>query len=172
MTLSASAQTTARPSSGYSALDLLRNDHRQILDLFAAYSKGRDTMDVAKKTALAARIIKALAVHTAIEEEIFNPAIRETVEDATMLLDMAEVENATIKRLAGDVSSGTPSVDARFDAKMAVLENYFKEHVRLKEEQLFPKIRKTSLELTALGEQLALRRKEALIAIGTTETQS
>jgi hypothetical protein len=172
MTPSASAQTTTRPSSGYGALDLLRDDHRQILDLFTAYSKGRETMEVAKKTTLAARISKALAIHTAIEEEIFNPAIRETVEGVTMLLDMAEVENATIKRLANEVSSSTPSVDARFDAKMAVLESYFKEHVRLKEDQLFPKIRKTTLELAALGEQLALRRKEGLAAIGNTEMQS
>lgn len=129
-------------------------------------------MEVAKKTALAARICKALAVHTAIEEEIFYPAIRETFEGATMLLDMAEVENGTIKRLAMEVSSSAPSVDPRFDAKVAVLEKYFKEHVHLKEAQLFPKIRKTMLELGALGEQLALRRKEALAAIGNAEMQS
>src|SRR5690349_7283191 len=172
MTPSASAQTTIGPGAGHNALELLRNDHRQILDLFSLYTKGLETMDVAKKTALAARIAKALAVHTAIEEEIFNPAIRETVESVTMLLDMAEIENTVIKRLASDISSSTPSVDPRFDAKVLVLEKYFRDHVRLKEDQLFPKIRKTALELSALGEQLALRRKEALAAIGNTEMQS
>jgi len=151
MTPSASAQTTARPGTTHSALELLRNDHRQILDLFSLYAKGMETMDVSKKTALAGRICKALAVHTAIEEEIFNPAIRETVEGVTMLLDMAEVENATIKRLANDVSSSTPSVDPRFDAKIAVLEKYFREHVRLKEDQVFSRIRKTSLELSFIS---------------------
>lgn len=173
MTPSPTAQTTAvRPVSGPNALDLLRNDHRQILDLFALYAKGRETMEVSKKVMLAQRISRALVVHTAIEEEIFNPAIRETVDNAVLLLDIAEVENDVIKRLAKDVSSGTPSVDPLFDAKVAVLELYFREHVRLKEEQLFPTIRKTALELSALGEQLALRRKEALAAIGNIEMQS
>jgi hemerythrin superfamily protein len=172
MTPSPSAQTTTAKPSGPNALDLLRNDHRQILDLFSAYDKGRETMEVSKKTALAQRISKALAVHTAIEEEIFNPAIRETVESVIYLLDIAEVENSTIKRLANEVSSSTPSIDPRFDAKIAVLDKYFREHVRLKEDQLFPKIRKTALELSALGEQLALRRREALAAIGNTEMQS
>jgi hypothetical protein len=171
MTPSQSTQTTARPAPP-NALELLRNDHRQILDLFALYAKGRGTMEVAKKTVLAQRICRALAVHTAIEEEIFNPAIRETVEGSTMLLDMAEVENDVIKRLANEVSSTTPSIDALFDAKVAVLDKFFREHVRLKEEQLFPTIRKTPLELAALGEQLALRRREALAAIGNIEMQS
>src|SRR5205085_886690 len=131
MTPSPSIETTAtRPASGPNALDLLRNDHRQILELFAVYGKSRETMEVSKKTTLAQRICRALAVHTAIEEEIFNPAIRETVGGAVMLLDMAEVENAIIKRLANEVSASTPSIDPRFDAKIAVLDRYFREHVR------------------------------------------
>jgi hypothetical protein len=172
MATTAPAHTTTRSAAGPNVLEFLRGDHQQIFDLFSAYNKGRETMEVAKKSTLAARICKALGVHTSIEEEIFDPAIRETVEGVTLLLDMAEVENSIIKTLAGEVSKSTPSIDPRFDAKIAVLEKYFREHVRLMEDQLFPKIRKTALELTALGEQLALRRKEALAAIGNTEMQS
>ena len=172
MTPAPSPQPAAvKPPRSESALDLLRNDHRQILNLFDTYMKGRESMEVSKKTMLAARLCKALGVHTAIEEEIFNPAIRETVESATFLLDVVEIENSVIRRLAKDVSVSTPSTDPRFDAKISVLDKLFREHVRLKEEKLFPTIRKTSLELMALGEQLAHRRRDALAASGNTEMQ-
>jgi hemerythrin superfamily protein len=162
---------TAR-SGGPDALELLRNDHHQINELFGIYAKGQATLEVPKKTTLVMRICRAISVHTTIEEEIFYPAVREITEGTALLVDIAEVQHDTIKRIARDLSSSTPSVDARYDAKVAVLDRYFKDHVRLEEEQLFPKIRKTALELAALGEQLALRRKEALATIGNTETQS
>lgn len=172
MSPSSPALPAVKPQQSMSALDLLRNDHRQILELLSLYLKGRESLEVSKKTTLAGRICKALAVHTAIEEEIFNPAIRETVEGSTFLLDVVEVENSMIRHLANEVSSSTPSTDPRFDAKISVLDQFFREHVRLKEEKLFPTIRKTSLELAALGEQLALRRRDALAAIGSTEMQA
>ena len=53
-----------------------------------------------------------------------------------------------------------------------MLDGYFKEHVQLEEGQLFPKIHKTALELGALGDQLALRRKELLASLSSTEAQS
>jgi hemerythrin superfamily protein len=159
-------------SSAQDALELLRNDHRQINELLSLYARTQETMEVAKKTTLVARLCRAVAVHTAIEEELFYPAIRETVVDAGPLLDIAEIQHDAIKRLTKDLAASTPSVDPRYDAKVAVLDGYFKDHVRLEEEQLFPKIHKTALELFALGEQLALRRREALAAIGNTEAQS
>jgi hemerythrin superfamily protein len=167
----ATIQPPTRPVA-QDAVELLRNDHRQINELLGLFAKTQETMEVSKKTTLVARLCRAVAVHTAIEEEIFYPAIRETVGDAAALLDIAEVQHEAIKRLAKDLASSTPSVDARYDAKVAVLDIYFKDHVRLEEERLFPKIRKTALELSALGEQLALRRREALAAIGNIEAQS
>ena len=170
--MAATSSTYTAHSGRFDALELLRSDHRQIIDLLDSYVKNHETMEVAKRVTLVGRLSRALAVHILIEEELFFPALRETVEDIVPLVDVAEVESAAIKRLAGDLSTTTPSLDPRYDAKVAVLAKYVREHLRLVEEQIFPKLRKSALELSALGEQLALRRKEALATIGNTDLQS
>jgi len=154
------------------ALELLRDDHRLIAALFDSYAKCQQTLDVAKKTALVARICNALTVHAAIEEEIFFPAIRETVDGAGVLIDVAEVEHTSIKRLSDDLSATTPSLDSLYDAKVAVLGRYFNDHVHQQEDQLFPRLRKTAVELIALGEQLALRRSKAIAQLDSPRSQS
>ena len=160
------------PPTRQDALELLREDHRLIAGLFDSYAESQETLAVAEKSALVARICNALTVHAAIEEEIFFPAIRETVDAAGALIDIAEVEHASIKRLSDDLSATTPSLDSLYDAKVAVLGRYFSDHVHQQEDQLFPRIRKTAVELTALGEQLALRRSKAIAQLDGHGSQS
>ena len=143
------------------ALELLRADHRQITDLMDRFAIGQDTMEVAKKVTLVARLRRALDLHSTIEEKLFFPAIRETVEGASLLIDIAEVELASMRRLSDDLATTTLAVDPLYDAKVAVVSKNFRAHVQSVENQLFPKIRKTTLELSVLGEQLAFAPKES-----------
>ena len=115
------------------------------------------------KEKLAQQICTALTVHAQIEEEIFYPAAREALGDeGEDLLDEAKVEHQSLKELIAKIE-GSGSDDALFDASVKVLGEYVKHHVKEEQNELFPKCRKSDMDLKAIGEQLA-KRKEQLMS--------
>jgi len=155
-----SKRKVARPAQD--AIALLRADHAKVTDLFEQFEKARDD---ARKQKLAQTICMELTVHAQIEEEIFYPATREALPKEDDLLDEAEVEHAGAKDLIAQIEAGSPA-DDKWDAKVTVLGEYIKHHVKEEQNEMFPKVRKTKLDLKALGAQLAAR-KEELLAGGT-----
>ncbi|HET9694192.1 MAG TPA: hemerythrin domain-containing protein [Steroidobacteraceae bacterium] len=140
------------------AIALLKADHREVDVLVQQFERTRSD----RKEAIARRICNALTVHARIEEELLYPAARNVLDrDDTDIVDEADVEHATIKQLVTDVESSSPS-DALYDAKVKVISEYVKHHVKEEERELFPKLRRSGLDLQALGTQLA-ERKQALI---------
>jgi hemerythrin superfamily protein len=157
-------QTKARTSSRSKAQDavkLLKADHDEVAALFAQYEKQKKK-DGGQKAELINKICAALTVHAQIEEEIFYPAARDAlVEDGDDLLDEAEVEHSSIKSLVEQLESMLPN-DELCDAKVKVLSEYVKHHVKEEEGELFPKVKKTDLDLNALGTELAERKAELM----------
>ena len=133
---------------------MLKADHREVDELVQKFEKARSD----RKEAIARQICQALTVHAQIEEEMLYPAAREVLdgEDAD-LVDEADVEHATIKRLVLDVERSSPT-DPLYDAKVNVIGEYVKHHVKEEEKELFPKLQASELDLKALGEQLAARK--------------
>jgi hemerythrin superfamily protein len=138
------------------ALQLLQTDHRVVSDLFNQFEKAR-TED--RKARLAEQICAELKVHAQIEEEIFYPAAREALGDIA-LLDEAKVEHQSAKALIAQIESAHPG-DELFQARVTVLGEYIKHHVKEEQNELFPKVRKADIDLMSLGQSLA-ERKEAL----------
>jgi hypothetical protein len=128
-----------------------------VQDLFEQFEKAREDK---RKQTLAARICMELTIHARIEEEIFYPAAREALRKDGDLLDEAEVEHDSAKELIAQIESGKPGDDL-WDAKVTVLGEYIKHHVKEEQTEMFPKVRGTKLDLRGLGEQL-LQRKEQL----------
>jgi len=157
---SSTTRASRKPARQPDAIVLLREDHKRVSAMFAQYQKLMKTDGTAGKQELAARICAELVVHTTIEEEIFYPAAREALaakgED---LLDEAEVEHASAKELIGQIESSSPGDDL-YDAKVTVLGEYIKHHVKEEQEELFPKCRKAGMDLRALGAQMAARKAE------------
>lgn len=54
----------------------------------------------------------------------------------------------------------TPADDPLFDSMIEVLATYVARHVKVEEEQIFPKVRHSRLDLLGTGERLAARRLE------------
>jgi hemerythrin superfamily protein len=152
---SAKAKAAARPQD---AIAVLRADHKLVEDLFEQFEKSR-TDD--RKASLAMRICMELKIHTTIEEEVFYPAARQALPKADDLLDEAKVEHDSAKTLIEQIEAGNPG-DELWEAKVTVLSEYIKHHVKEEQNELFPKVRKTKLDLKALGVQL-LDRKEQLM---------
>jgi hemerythrin superfamily protein len=137
------------------AVQLLKADHRAVEELFEKFEKASaDT----RKQALAEEICLELSVHAQIEEEIFYPACEGKVEED--LLKESYVEHDGAKVLIAEILSGGPKADEYYDAKVKVLSEEIEHHVEEEEKEMFPKIRKSDLDLDALGQELAQRKQE------------
>jgi len=137
------------------ATALLRADHKLVGGLFAEYEK---TTSTAKKKQLVAKICTELSVHAQVEEEIFYPAVKQALNDDELVPE-ATVEHATLRALIAQVEGIEPDGEM-FDAKIKVLSEYVKHHVKEEQEEMFPKARATDLDMSELGAQLAERKAE------------
>ncbi|HEX4892171.1 MAG TPA: hemerythrin domain-containing protein [Hyphomicrobiaceae bacterium] len=154
-------RTAARTRTGANdAIKLLKADHKEVAELVEKYETGRLSKD--RKAAVVRQICMALTVHAQIEEEIFYPAAREAVRSGEDLLDEAEVEHGSIKELVSAIENASPEDDELFAARVKVLGEYVKHHVKEEEGELFPKIRKSGMDLEEVGTQLAARKEELM----------
>lgn len=140
------------------AIALLKADHRKVAGLFEKYESARS-----RKAEIAHQICLELTIHTLIEEDIFYPACREAGVESDMM-DEANVEHDGAKNLIAELENGSPE-DAFYDAKVKVLSEEIKHHVKEEEKRggIFTEARKADLDLEALGEKLATR-KQKLVA--------
>jgi hypothetical protein len=139
------------------AIALLKADHRKVEDLFEKYENSRS-----KKADIAKKICMELTIHTMIEEEIFYPACRSSGVEADMM-DEANVEHDGAKALIAELEAGEPDDDF-YDAKVKVLSEEIKHHVKEEEQRggIFSQAREADMDLDALGEQMAARKKELM----------
>jgi hemerythrin superfamily protein len=156
----ASRSKRSAPSSRAKPLDavaLLKADHRQVEQWFSQFEK---TKSAGKKQQLASSICAALTVHTSIEEEIFYPAFLEATRDKDMHHE-AIVEHAGAKSLIAQIQRMSPS-DDYFDAKVTVLSEMIKHHVKEEEQPggMFAEAKKSDMDLHALGEEMMARKRE------------
>ena len=107
---------------------------------------------------IVSKICTELTVHAQIEEEIFYPAVKAALKDHEMVPE-ATVEHAAVKDLIAEVEGKEPYGEM-YDAKVKVMAEFVKHH----EKEMFAKVRKTDLDLKALGEQMAVRKEELMAA--------
>lgn len=139
------------------AIAMLTADHKEVKALFDKFDKLSDRSKSSKKQ-LADQICQALTIHAQVEEEIFYPAVRDAIKDSD-LLDEAEVEHASAKELIGQIQGMEPDDDL-YDAKVKVLSEQIEHHVEEEEGEMFPKVKKSRLDLTQLGAEMAARKED------------
>lgn len=144
-------------SKAQEATALLRADHKRVSELFADYEKARST---AQKQKLVSQICAELTVHAQVEEEIFYPAVKRALKDKELVPE-ATVEHETVKDLIAQIEGVSPDGEM-FDAKVKVLSEYVKHHVKEEHEEMFPKARATRLDMVELGARLAERKAELI----------
>ncbi len=143
------------------AITLLRNDHKTVEGLFKQFEKAGDTAYVTKRH-IVDRIIEELSVHAAIEELIFYPTARSQVpktEDIT--LESLE-EHHIVKWVLSELEGMDPQAE-RFDAKVTVLIENVRHHVKEEQDEFFPMVRNAMSrgELADLGAAMAKAKKTA-----------
>jgi hemerythrin superfamily protein len=155
----AKAKTKTAKSANGKAVDaiaLLKADHKAVDALFKSYESARG-----RKAEIAQKICMELIIHTMIEEEIFYPACKGAVEEDN--LDEAYVEHDGAKMLIAEIEAGSPD-DAFYDAKVKVLSEEIKHHVKEEEQPggIFAQARKSGLDMNELGAKLKARKDELL----------
>ena len=152
---------TTNDTSATNALELLKHDHREVDKLFSQYEDIKEGAEDAAKEELVSQICDALTVHAQIEETIFYPAARRALsqEEGQDLLNEAAVEHQTLKDIIARLEAA-PASDPLYDAGVKVLSEYTKHHVREEENELFPKVRSSDMDLQAIGQQLAERKQQ------------
>jgi hemerythrin superfamily protein len=138
------------------AIEMLKQDHRKVEGLFEEFET---TQSKREKVELAAKICLELRVHTQLEEEILYPDAHHEIEHD--LVDEAVVEHASAKDLIAQIEAGSAD-DHLYDAKMKVLKEYIKHHVKEEEEEMFPKLKGYDLNMSEMAEQMAMRKEQLI----------
>lgn len=144
-------------SSDTDATHILTADHRAVEKLFAQFEREDSRADKGK---IANQICTELKIHAQLEEEIFYPALEGKIDDD--LLKEAYVEHDGAKILINDIVASGPD-DEYFEAKVTVLSEEIKHHVKEEEKQhdnMFQQARAADVDLDALGERMLARKEE------------
>jgi hemerythrin superfamily protein len=148
------ATRAPRRAAGPDAIAMLREDHKRVDTLFKRFHRIKDEAQHTHKQALVDEICVELAIHTTLEEELLYPAARDALgEKGHELLDEAEVEHATAKDLIAQLEAASPGEEL-YDAKVAVLGEYVRHHVKEEHAEMFPRCRKSGIDLESLGAQM------------------
>ena len=143
------------------AIAMLRADHKNVSALFEQFEKSRSP---AKKKSLVQQICLELTVHAQIEEEIFYPAVQQALRDKELVPE-ARVEHASLKALIAQVEGVEPEGEM-YDARLKVMSEYVKHHVKEEQNEMFPKVKTSRLDLAALGAQMDARKQELKAQLG------
>jgi hemerythrin superfamily protein len=142
------------------ALALLKKDHDAVKKLFARFEKS-------PSKALSDRIVRELAVHSAIEEQLFYPAVRqaaeqEELEEADEQVLEALEEHRVAKWLLAEIEKMDED-DERFEAKCSVLFESVRHHIKEEEGPLFRFVRRLlpKQQRDALGKAMQSAKKVA-----------
>jgi len=158
------SRSKERQQASRNAFDVLEQDHREVEEWFDEYDELKDS-DEDDKADLAKKICFALKVHAQIEEEIFYPRAREASQNND-LIDEALVEHSTVKNLIGEIEAMEVGEEL-YDAKVRVLGEMVKQHIKEEEEELFPELQSTKMDLDAVGKELVERKQELMAEMST-----
>ena len=139
------------------AIALLKADHRKVEALFERFEQA-----ASDKQGLAAQICTELKIHMLIEEDIFYPSLKSSIEEDDY--KEAFVEHDSAKVLINDIESGGRG-DEFFNSKVHVLSEEVMHHVKEEEEPgkgIFWQARQSGTDLVALRDRLSARKQELM----------
>lgn len=145
------------------AIELLKADHKKVRALLSelAETTSRATKSRAE---LLGKIKKEIEVHSAIEEEIFYPALdaaAKTEEDRRMVPEALAEHKAAGEVTLPDLLASDVNSD-EFGGRSKVLKELIEHHAGEEEKEMFPRVRELlgKEALMDLGDRMARRKAE------------
>ncbi len=143
-----------------SICELLHKDHIKVSNMFFEYEQLKVKKE---KELLVEKILRELFVHSSAEEQVVYRAMRKesisTEEDTKSLIDESETEHHMIKVLMAELSKMQPS-DKLYDAKVSVLGELVRHHVREEEKYTFNKMKEAQMDLDKLGKTFMTKKDD------------
>lgn len=142
-------------------ITILKDDHRTVEELFQRFEATTDRAKATRRK-LADRIITELSVHAAVEEQILYPVTRALDEEAHEQTLEALEEHHLVKLTLAELEKMDPA-DERFAAKVKVLAENVRHHVKEEEGTMFPQLREqlSRNDLREMGEALREAKRTA-----------
>ncbi len=155
--MSTAKKTASKTAKPQEATTMLRADHKLVLGLFEEFDK---TKSASKKKKLVAEICKELTIHTQLEDEIFYPAFQQALKDHELVPE-GLVEHQSVKDLIALVDGVEPGGD-EYTARVKVMGELVEHHIKEEHRDMFPKAKKSKLDLVELGERMFERKQELM----------
>lgn len=131
------------------ALDILRTDHRRILELFRDF----EDADMAAKKRIAVRALEELDAHAAVEERVFYPVVARKIRGAREIVLEGAQAHHVAKILLMELEA-LPFGET-YLAKFRQLALGVTAHIEEEEELLLPLIEVSPLDRAMLGGEMA-----------------
>lgn len=142
--------------NGVNAGELLKADHRKVKELFSKYAQAKNDQE---KETLISSIAMELAVHTAMEEQIFYPAAARALVDESSIEGSLE-DHHQVKLFLSQIERYV-AAEPEYDEKVKELQKAIEDHVQEEEEILIPKVERTGVDMDALGRQMLAYKNES-----------
>ena len=142
---------------GGQPLEALKRDHRHVKQLFDRYL---NTNDTAVKREAGPEIIRALELHADLEEAVFYPKVR-SVDPG--LVDHGEQEHQEARQLMEQLKA-IDMTHPQCEQLFRQLADSVLHHVESEEQQLFPKVQQSEIDLEAIGIEMQAYEASALSA--------
>lgn len=153
-----------RTTQSQDAISLLLEDHKKVQTLFKKFSKTRDDTEAMQD--LVEEACVELMVHSQLEEELFYPAAREALSEHDALHE-AEVEHEVADELIDRLLEMQPN-DPAYAATFTVLCEYVNHHIEEEQKEIFPQVKRSSLDLDELGARMMERKEELMNEMGSS----
>lgn len=92
----------------------------------------------------------------------FYLAVKAALKDRELVAE-ATVEHATLKDLIAQIEGINPDGET-YDAKVKLLSDYVKHHVKEEQNEMFPKPKATKIDMLELCAQMVARKQELMAA--------
>ncbi|EJN40197.1 DNA nickase [compost metagenome] len=143
------------------AIELLMQDHKLVKKLLEELSTTTERA-VKKRAELLQRIEHELQIHTALEEDILYPAIKQAggKEEAKMYYEAKE-EHRTVDSLVLPDLLHTETDTVAFAGRVKVMKELLEHHIEEEESELFPTAKKLLGKdvLEQLGQAMQAQKK-------------
>jgi len=140
------------------AISLLSADHEALLCHFEELlGLAHDAAARPRRAELVTRITQLLKLHLEIENTIFYPAVTVRMADESMAIESSfeqDDEQYVIEQLEALAID-----DPRYDATVTNLCGQLRDHVLEEENQIFPRLRASKIDMEALGVKIRSRQR-------------
>ena len=145
-----------------SIVDMLKEDHENFRSLFSQFENG----DQVIKQRIASEFMRLISYHDQIEKRLLYPLASEVSSEAEEIVLRSKEAHHVVNFLIIELKS--MPFGPHFNAKFSKLIDGVRDHMEEEENELFPLIEASDMDLRELGKQM-VEMKEGLKAHGVFE---